>query len=152
MAKKVSRKQLRVIMLADEKLLPKGDLEDLSPTICPASAAPSTRINHVAFNLVEEFGGIGHFDAHVVKFPLFVKSLTEEGSAGISGASLVQDEERLKERIEFIHRNQVHSPCRTVYRRPGDLCRRDGQSKGHGIAGLGVQHDQKKRWPLDRLR
>jgi D-alanine-D-alanine ligase len=115
---------------------------------------------HVAFNLVEEFGGIGHFDAHVVsylelrnqpyagcnprglmlardkaltkkilayhgfkvpdfaifstrrkvrrannlKFPLFVKSLTEEGSAGISGASIVHDEEKLKERVEFIQR------------------------------------------------
>jgi D-alanine-D-alanine ligase len=37
-------------------------------------------------------------------FPLFVKSLTEEGSAGISGASIVHDDEKLKERVEFIHR------------------------------------------------
>jgi D-alanine-D-alanine ligase len=115
---------------------------------------------HVAFNLVEGFDGIGHFDAHVVsylelrkqpytgcnprglmlardkaltkkilayhglkvpefaifpkrravkrvnglEFPLFVKSLTEEGSAGISSASIVNDEEKLKERVEFIHR------------------------------------------------
>src|SRR5262245_34851670 len=115
---------------------------------------------HVAFNLVEEFGGVGHFDAHVVsylelrkqpytgcnprgltlardkaltkkilayhgfkvpafgifpekravkrpadlEFPLFVKSLTEEGSAGISNASIVHDDDKLKDRVEFIHR------------------------------------------------
>ena len=37
-------------------------------------------------------------------FPLFVKSLTEEGSAGISSASIVHDEAKLKERVEYIHR------------------------------------------------
>jgi D-alanine-D-alanine ligase len=39
-----------------------------------------------------------------LKFPLFVKSLTEEGSVGISGASVVHDDERLKDRVEYIHR------------------------------------------------
>ena len=42
--------------------------------------------------------------AHDLAFPLFVKSLTEEGSAGISGASIVHDDDKLKERVEFIHR------------------------------------------------
>lgn len=37
-------------------------------------------------------------------FPLFVKSLTEEGSVGISSASIVHDDTKLKERVEFIHR------------------------------------------------
>jgi D-alanine-D-alanine ligase len=37
-------------------------------------------------------------------FPLFVKSVTEEGSWGIARASLVQDDERLRERVEFVHR------------------------------------------------
>ena len=37
-------------------------------------------------------------------FPLFVKSLTEDGSVGISGASIVHDDEKLMERIEFINR------------------------------------------------
>jgi D-alanine-D-alanine ligase len=37
-------------------------------------------------------------------FPLIVKSLTEEGSLGISSASVVRDDEKLKERVEFIHR------------------------------------------------
>jgi D-alanine-D-alanine ligase len=38
-----------------------------------------------------------------LKFPLFVKSATEDASVGISQASIVSDSERLKERIEFIH-------------------------------------------------
>ncbi|HEY0940762.1 MAG TPA: hypothetical protein VGE08_11740 [Steroidobacter sp.] len=38
-----------------------------------------------------------------LKFPLFVKSVTEDASLGISQASVVRDAERLKERIEFIH-------------------------------------------------
>jgi D-alanine-D-alanine ligase len=37
-------------------------------------------------------------------FPLLVKSLVEEGSRGISQASLVDTEEKLAERVEFIHR------------------------------------------------
>ena len=36
-------------------------------------------------------------------FPMFVKSLTEEGSEGISQASLVRDAEKLIERVGFIH-------------------------------------------------
>jgi D-alanine-D-alanine ligase len=39
-----------------------------------------------------------------LKFPLFVKSSVEEGSVGISQASVVNDDEKLKERLEFIHR------------------------------------------------
>jgi D-alanine-D-alanine ligase len=38
-----------------------------------------------------------------LKFPLFVKSATEDASLGISQASVVTDAERLKERIDFIH-------------------------------------------------
>jgi D-alanine-D-alanine ligase len=39
-----------------------------------------------------------------LQYPLFVKSVSDEGSVGISQASLVRDAERLKERVEFIHR------------------------------------------------
>ncbi len=38
-----------------------------------------------------------------LKFPLFVKSLVEEGSLGISQASIVYDEQKLVERVAFIH-------------------------------------------------
>ncbi|MFW6059899.1 MAG: D-alanine--D-alanine ligase family protein [Phycisphaeraceae bacterium] len=114
----------------------------------------------IAFNLLEEFDGVGVYDAHVVsylesirlrytgcnprglmiahdkalskmilryhripvpnfavfamgrkvhrpkklEFPLFVKSLTEEGSVGISQASIVHDDEKLAERVDFVHR------------------------------------------------
>jgi D-alanine-D-alanine ligase len=36
-------------------------------------------------------------------FPMIVKSLTEESSLGISQASVVEDEQRLSERVGFIH-------------------------------------------------
>ena len=36
-------------------------------------------------------------------FPLIVKSLTEEASLGISQASVVEDEQKLRERVAFIH-------------------------------------------------
>lgn len=39
-----------------------------------------------------------------LKFPLFVKSLSDEGSVGIAQASLVRDDEKLNERVNFIHR------------------------------------------------
>src|SRR3954465_2384658 len=38
-----------------------------------------------------------------LKFPLFVKSVTEDASLGISQASIVGDADRLRERIQFIH-------------------------------------------------
>ncbi len=187
---KKTRKKLRVVMLADEKLLPSGSIEDfsekqqelrktefdvrdaieelghevfsigVSDDLSTIRGSIDAHKPDVAFNLVEEFRGIGHFDQHVVSylelrrqpytgcnprgltlardkaitkkilayhglrvpefaifpqrrafkrpekldFPLFVKSLTEEGSAGISGASIVHDLEKLKERVEFIQR------------------------------------------------
>ncbi|HJR75998.1 MAG TPA: ATP-grasp domain-containing protein [Nitrospiraceae bacterium] len=36
-------------------------------------------------------------------FPLIVKSISEEASLGISQASIVEDEEKLRERVAFIH-------------------------------------------------
>ena len=39
-----------------------------------------------------------------LKFPLLVKSATAEGSLGISQASVVRSDEKLAERVEFIHR------------------------------------------------
>lgn len=116
---------------------------------------------HVVFNLLEEFAGVGVYDAHVaayleaarqpytgcnprglmlahnkavskmicryhripvprfhvypiggrkvhrpknLPYPLFVKSLTEEGSVGISEASVVNSDDQLVERVAYIHR------------------------------------------------
>ena len=39
----------------------------------------------------------------MLRFPLFVKSATEDASLGIAQASIVEDAPRLRERIEFIH-------------------------------------------------
>ena len=39
-----------------------------------------------------------------LKFPLLVKSISEEGSVGISRASVVYDDQKLAERVAFIHR------------------------------------------------
>ncbi|MDR4471796.1 MAG: hypothetical protein MRJ92_03775 [Nitrospira sp.] len=36
-------------------------------------------------------------------FPLIVKSITEEASLGISQASIVDDDDKLRERVAFIH-------------------------------------------------
>ncbi len=38
-----------------------------------------------------------------LQYPLFVKSLNEEASLGISRASLVDDDDKLRERVAFIH-------------------------------------------------
>jgi D-alanine-D-alanine ligase len=38
-----------------------------------------------------------------LRFPLIVKSLTKEGSAGIALSSLVDDEAKLAERVRFVH-------------------------------------------------
>lgn len=40
-----------------------------------------------------------------LQFPLIVKSLIEEGSSGISEASVVSSDEKLVERVQFIHRS-----------------------------------------------
>jgi D-alanine-D-alanine ligase len=39
-----------------------------------------------------------------LRYPLIVKSVDEEASVGISQKSVVSDEQRLRERVEFIHR------------------------------------------------
>ncbi|HXV59184.1 MAG TPA: ATP-grasp domain-containing protein, partial [Vicinamibacteria bacterium] len=40
-----------------------------------------------------------------LRFPAIVKSLVQDASAGISQASVVEDEDRLRERIAFVHKN-----------------------------------------------
>ena len=38
-----------------------------------------------------------------LKFPVIVKSLTQEASIGISQASVVEDDTKLRERVQFVH-------------------------------------------------
>jgi D-alanine-D-alanine ligase len=185
-----------VILLAEESLVPRGELKDfsekqqelrktefdvrdaietlghdvfsigVSDDLSTIRGAIDAHKPDIAFNLLEEFAGVSHFDQHVVTylelrkqpytgcnprglmlardkaltkkilayhglkvpefatfpigrttrrpqtlgFPLFVKSLTEEGSVGISNASIVYDDAKLKERVEFIHRT-INSPA-----------------------------------------
>ena len=40
-----------------------------------------------------------------LSFPLIVKSVTEEASLGISQASIVEDDDKLSERVAFIHQS-----------------------------------------------
>lgn len=40
-----------------------------------------------------------------LSFPLLVKSVSDEGSLGIAQASIVRSDEKLEERVDFIHRN-----------------------------------------------
>lgn len=40
-----------------------------------------------------------------LSFPMIVKSVDEDASVGVSQASVVRDEEALRERVEFVHRN-----------------------------------------------
>jgi D-alanine-D-alanine ligase len=50
-----------------------------------------------------------------LKFPLLVKSIVEEGSVGISQASVVNDDEKLTERVEFIHRQTTSTAIAEQY-------------------------------------
>src|SRR5215204_2829682 len=88
---------------------------------------------HIVFNLMEAFAGVTTFDQNVVSylellrlpytgcnprglilardkalskklhFPLIVKSLFFEASTGISQASVVENEEQLARRVQFVH-------------------------------------------------
>ncbi|MFA9479231.1 D-alanine--D-alanine ligase [Phycisphaerales bacterium AB-hyl4] len=184
------RQKLRILVLMHEDLVPPESVEGLSEKeIAPFKTefdvcATLREMGHevrplgvssdlsvireaneqwqpnIAFNLLEEFDGVGVYDAHVVSylellrlpytgcnprglmlahdkaltkmilrhhrigvprfavfpldrkvrrpkrlaFPLLVKSLTEEGSVGISQASIVYDDDKLAERVAFVHR------------------------------------------------
>jgi D-alanine-D-alanine ligase len=50
-----------------------------------------------------------------LRYPLFVKSVSDEGSVGISQASIVRDAEKLKERVEFIHRQNLTTAIAEEY-------------------------------------
>jgi D-alanine-D-alanine ligase len=137
--------EVKILGLYDELAQVRKAIEEIEP--------------HVAFNLMEEFGGVALFDQNVVaylelkdlkytgcnprglviardkalskkllayhrirvpdfqvfrhgrkarrlkrlQFPLFVKSVLEDASLGISQASLVKDDDALRERVAFVH-------------------------------------------------
>jgi D-alanine-D-alanine ligase len=137
--------QVRILGLYDDLLKVRKAVEEFEP--------------HIAFNMMEEFGGVAQYDQNVVaylellglkytgcnprglviardkalskkllayhrirvpdfqvfrfgrkarrrkrlQFPLFVKSVIEDASLGISQASLVKDDEALRERVAFVH-------------------------------------------------
>lgn len=49
------------------------------------------------------FGGRSRARPARLKFPIIVKPMKEEGSAGISKASLVENDEEFRERVAFLH-------------------------------------------------
>jgi D-alanine-D-alanine ligase len=184
------KKRLRILVLVHESLVPPDSMEgltddELDPVKTEYDVTATLRaMGHdarplgvgsdlgviarevesfkpdLAFNLLEEFAGVGVYDSHVASylemlglpytgcnprglmlahnkaiskmicryhripvprfhvfpvgrrvrrpkrlaFPLFVKSLTEEGSIGISQASIVRDDEQLAQRVAFVHR------------------------------------------------
>ena len=73
-------------------------------------------------------------------FPLIVKSLTLDASIGISQASVVEDDEKLEERVALHpreHRHRRHR--RALHRGPRALRRRPRQPAPAGAADLGAE-------------
>ena len=71
-------------------------------------------------------------------FPLIVKSLFFEASAGISQASVVENDEQLGAPRDLHPRHARHRRHRrAVHRRPRDLRRRDRQRAAGGAAAVG---------------
>ena len=66
-----------------------------------ADAEPTTGSRRARFALLPR--NRRYREPRRLKFPLFVKSATEDASLGISQASIVDDAQKLRERVEFIH-------------------------------------------------
>ena len=71
--------------------------------------------------------------------PLIVKSVSEDASLGIAQASVVDSDEKLAERVAFIHeRIGTAGDRRAIHRGPRNLCRRARQRPPARAAGLGA--------------
>jgi D-alanine-D-alanine ligase len=81
-----------------------------------------------------------------LKFPLLVKSISEEGSVGIAQASIVHDDEKLRSAsILFIGRTRLRRlPSSTS--RAGDLRRRDRQSEHSDVCAVGAGDGEVAGW------
>ena len=82
-----------------------------------------------------------------LQFPLIVKSLTQEASIGISQASVVDSDEKLKERVTLHPReHRDRRDRRTIHRRARAVRRHSRQSDAPGAPGLGaVLHEHARR-------
>ena len=72
-----------------------------------------------------------------LRFPLFVKSATEDASLGIAQASVVEDAARLRERVQFMHEQIGSDALVEEYIAGRTVCRRDRQRAPEPAAGLG---------------
>ena len=76
-------------------------------------------------------------------FPLIVKSISEEASLGISQASIVDDDEKLRERVAFIHENVGTGALVERYIEGRELyVGGDGQRASASLSGLGTGDGQ----------
>ena len=83
-------------------------------------------------------------------FPLIVKSLTQESSIGISQASVVDDEAKLVERVQFIHDSIDGDAIIEQFVEGRELyCGVIGNQRAAGAAGLGddVREDARRPAP-----
>ena len=89
-------------------------------------------------------------------FPLIVKSLFFEASTGISQASVVENDEQLARRVQFIHDSLgTRRHRRAVHRRPRALRRRGRQRAARRLSRCGRCRSQDAGQPLadrDRAR
>ena len=105
----MSPAKLRVVALVHQHLVPPAEIEQGTDI----TAAPWRTEYDVITTLTamgHEVRALGvHDDLGEIRrpkrlpFPLMVKSLTQEASIGISQASVVDSDEKLKERVAFIH-------------------------------------------------
>ena len=142
-------RKLRVVMLADDKLLPVGELENfsakqrelrktefdvrdaleklghevvaigVSDDLASIRGAIDAHKPHIAFNLVEEFDGIGHFDQHVVSY----LELRKQAYTGCNprGLTLARDKALTKKILSY---EGIKVPDFAVFpqRRAGEVC------------------------------
>jgi D-alanine-D-alanine ligase len=85
-----------------------------------------------------------------MKYPAFVKSLTLEGSEGIAQASIVNGEEQLRERVDFVHRQMGTDAIAEQYIDGRELY--VGLMGNARLAALPIWELRFTNWPADAPR